>query len=77
MKPYWPNWLQIAFGLGTKDRSTRRTYVLSFDYNLEKIPIEGRDINLLKKLLNMFHLPAPGVKFSKGHPPEWQLLLCN
>lgn len=77
VKPYWPDWLQIAFGLGTKDHVTRRTYVLSLDYNLEKIPVEGRDLNLIKKLLNMFHLPAPGVKFSKGHPPEWQLLLFN
>jgi hypothetical protein len=76
-KPYWPDWLQIAFGLGTKDHSTRRTYVLSFDYNLEAIPLEGRDIGLFKKLLNLFHLPAPGVRFSKGHPPEFQLLLLN
>ena len=77
MKPYWPGFLQIAFGLGTKDNTARRTYVVSLDYNLEKIPIEGKDINLVKRLLNMFHLPAPGVKFSKGYPPEFQLLLLN
>jgi len=76
-EPYWPDFLQIAFGLGADDNVTRRTYILSFDYNLELFPIHGRDASLLKKILNMFHLPAPGVKFSKGHAPEFQLLLLN
>jgi len=77
LKPFRPGFLQVAFGLGTKENRTRRTYVISLDYNLEKIPIEGKDINLIKKLLNLFHLPAPGVKFSPGHAPEFQLLLLN
>jgi hypothetical protein len=76
-KPYWPDFLQIAFGLGTKEHTARRTYNISFDYNLEKIPIEGQDINLIKKLLNMFHLPAPGIQLSKGRAPEYRLLLLN
>ncbi len=75
-QPYWPDWLQMALGFGTWNHE-RRTYVVSFDYDLEKIPIEGRDINLIKKLLNMFHAPAPGVKFRKGAPPEWQVLLLH
>jgi hypothetical protein len=77
LKPYWPGFFQIAFGLGTKENRQLRTYNLSLDYNLEKIPIEGRDVNLLKQILNMFHLPAPGVRFAKGRAPEWQLLLLN
>lgn len=77
LKPYWPGFFQIAFGLGTKDDTRRRTYNIALDYNLEKLPFEGRDLNLFKKLLNMIHLPAPGVRFTKGHPPEWQLLLLN
>ena len=76
-KPYWPAFLQVAVGLGADGNVTRRTYCLSLDYNLEKIPLEGSEIGLFKKLLNLFHLPAPGVKFSKGHPPEWRLLLLN
>ena len=77
LKPYWPEFLQITFGLGTDDNITRRTYILAFDYNLELIPLEGKDASLIKRILNMFHLPAPGVKFSKGHAPEFQLLLLN
>jgi hypothetical protein len=76
-QPYWPRFLQIAFGLGAADDVTRRTYIIGLDYNLELIPIEGKDATLLKTILNMFHLPAPGVKLSKGHPPEFRLLLLN
>ncbi len=76
-KPYWPSFLQVAFGLGADGNLGWRTYNLSFDYNLELVPVEGRDASLLKKILNMIHLPAPGVKFSQGHPPVYQLLLLN
>lgn len=75
-KPYWPDWLQVAVGFGTWNHA-RRTYVLSFDYDLEKIPIEGDTATLLKKLFNIFHAPAPGVKFRRGASPEWQLLLLH
>jgi hypothetical protein len=76
-QPYWPGFFQIAFGLGTKENTQRRTYNIALDYNLELLPFEGQDLNLFKKILNMIHLPAPGVRFSNGHPPEWQLLLLN
>jgi hypothetical protein len=77
VEPYWPDWLQLAVGYSGADNVTRREFILGFDYNLEMIPLEGTDINLVKKMLNMFHLPAPGVKFSRGHSPEFQLLLLN
>jgi hypothetical protein len=74
---YWPQVIALAFGLGADDNVHRRTYCLSLDYNLQALGLHGPDLGLLAKLLNLFHLPAPGVKFSKGHPPEWQLLLLN
>lgn len=77
VRPYWPSVLQIAFGLGAEDNLTTRTYNLSFDYNLEALPIEGRDASLFKRLLNLFHYPAPGVKFAPGHPPEYKLFLLH
>ncbi len=77
VEPLWPDWLQLAFGYSGADNVTRREYVVGFDYNLEMIPIEGTDINLVKKLLNLFHLPAPGVKFSPGRSPEFRLLLLH
>ena len=77
IEPYWPDWLQVAAGYSGADNVTRREFVLGFDYNLEMIPIDGTDINLLKKVLNLIHLPAPGVKFSPGHHPEFRLLLLN
>jgi hypothetical protein len=77
VEPFWPDWLQLAFGYSGADNVTRREFILGFDYNLEMIPIEGTDINLVKKLLNLFHLPAPGVKFSPGRSPEFRFLLLN
>ena len=77
IEPFWPDWLQFAVGYGSADHGTRREFVLGFDYNIEMIPIDGTDINLVKKLLNLLHLPAPGVKLSPGHSPEFQLLLLN
>jgi hypothetical protein len=77
IKPAWPVWLQLAAGYSTAGNVTRREFMVGFDYNLEAIPIEGRDINLVKRLLNLLHLPAPGVKFSKGRKPEFQLLLLH
>jgi hypothetical protein len=74
---YWPPVLAVAFGLGADENVTVRTYCLSLDYNLEALPVAGRDLGLLMKLLNLFHLPAPGVKFSKGYPPQWQVFLLN
>jgi hypothetical protein len=76
-KPYWPAFLQIAFGVGAEDNFATRTYNLSLDYDLEKIPVDGKDVNLIKRLLNLFHFPAPGVKFAPGHPPEFYLLLLH
>ena len=77
IEPLWPDWLQVALGYGATDHVTRREFIVGFDYNLETIPIEGTDINLIKKLFNMFHAPAPGVKFSPHHHPEFRLLLLN
>ena len=76
-KPYWPSVIQIAFGLGAEDQLTTRTYNLSFDYNIEALPIEGSEAGLFKRLLNLFHYPAPGVKFAPGHAPEFKLFLLH
>lgn len=77
LEPFWPDWLQLAIGYSGAANVTRREYILGFDYNLEMLPWEGTDINLIKKLFNMIHLPAPGIKLSPGRPPEFQLLLLN
>lgn len=77
IEPLWPDWLQIAVGYSSADEVTRREFIVGFDYNLERIPIDGTDWGLIKRLLNLFHLPAPGVKFSPGRKPEFQLLLLN
>ncbi len=77
-RDYWPDFLQVALGFSGWGNGYRREYIVGFDYNLEKlIPFEGQDINLLKRILNMFHLPAPGVKFAIGRKPEYYLIIMN
>lgn len=76
-KPYWPKFLQLGVGYSGANNVTRREYILTFDYDLELIPTHNKDLTLLKSIINMFHLPAPGVKFSAGHKPVFSLLLLN
>lgn len=77
IEKYWPDFLQLAFGYSGRNNVTQREFILSFDYDLELIPIEGDFFKLLKSFLNMIHLPAPGVKFSPSNKPEFHLLLLN
>lgn len=77
-RPYWPDFLQVAVGFSGWSGGLRREYIVGLDYNLEElIPFEGKDINLIKRVLNMFHLPAPGIKFGYGKKPEFVLMLLN
>ena len=77
LEKYWPDFLQVAFGYSGRNNVTQREFILSLDYDLELIPIEGDFAKMLKSLLNMIHLPAPGVKFSPSNKPEFHLLLLN
>lgn len=74
---YWPDFLQIAFGYSGRNNVTQREFILTLDYDLEQIPIEGNFVKMLKSILNLIHLPAPGIKFSPANKPEFHLLLLN
>ena len=76
-KKYWPDFLQLAVGYSGRNNVTQREFILSLDYDLELIPIESDFADMLKSILNMIHLPAPGVKFSPSNKPEFHLLLLN
>ncbi|MBS1911996.1 MAG: DUF2279 domain-containing protein [Bacteroidetes bacterium] len=65
-----PAWLNIAVGHSVKDLDEkgggRHEFYLSLDWNLEGLPGDGWLWNLLKKNLNLYHLPAPAVRISPG-----------
>lgn len=78
LEPYWPDWLQIAVGMGVDDHWTKREFVIGFDLNLESLfRTENEDLLLLEKTINMFHIPAPAIKFTEQKEPRYYLFHRN
>jgi hypothetical protein len=77
LEPYWPDFLQIAVGYGVDENMTKREAVIGLDYNLEVIPTHSEDLLLIKRTLNMFHYPAPAVKFTETKSPKYYLFHTN
>ena len=69
---YWPDWLNIAIGYTAKNLPQDnhalkyREYILSFDYNLLKLPGNNSLLNTLKLIFNVIHFPAPAIKFGNN-----------
>ncbi len=67
-KPYWPSWLNLAFGYASRNLEWQgeqsRRYIISLDYDLEKLLPDGAPFwNWLKQYLNILKLPAPALEF--------------
>lgn len=76
-KAYWPKFLQVAIGYSTKTNQTRREAVVGLDFNLEVFPAASPEVLLVEKTFNMFHIPAPGVKFSEHQLPRYRFFHLN
>jgi hypothetical protein len=59
-----PEYLNFAIGHSVKNLNSGGNHelFLSLDWNLNKLPLQGRFWNFLKRNLNHYHLPAPAVK---------------
>ncbi len=78
LEPYWPDWLQLAVGMGVDDHWTKREFVIGFDINIESIfHTEDENWLLLEKTVNKFHIPAPAIKFTEDKAPRYYLLHKN
>jgi hypothetical protein len=78
LKPYWPEWLNLAVGYGAKNLPQAnpafkyREFYLALDYNINRLlPAEGGFVGVLKSVLNAVHLPAPAIRFSRVRGPEF------
>ncbi|MEW6512293.1 MAG: DUF2279 domain-containing protein [Bacteroidota bacterium] len=69
----WPKWLNLAVGYGVDDRVTRREFLIGLDLNFEGFETESQDVLLLERIGNVWHAPAPAVKFTTGRGPRWYL----
>jgi hypothetical protein len=68
---YWPRFIQLAAGYSIDGQ--RREGVIGLDFNLEVFPAPNSELLLVQKTLNMFHIPAPAVKFTEGSEPRYSL----
>lgn len=74
---YWPGFLQLAVGYSVDGNQTRREGVVGLDFNLEIFSAPNADVLLLQKTVNMFHVPAPAVKFTQRKEPQFYLFHLN
>ena len=83
LQGYWPRFLNIAVGYGGKNISNddsgplRRKLAIALDYNLMTIPLNGETWDRVKYIIDLFHLPAPGVKMIQDEHPQVKPLLLN
>ncbi len=78
IEPYWPDFLQVAVGMGVDNSWQHREFVIGFDFNLESIfKTENEDWLLLEKTINKFHFPAPAIKLTEDEQPRYYLLHRN
>jgi hypothetical protein len=67
---YWPAWINIAVGHSVRDLDLHgaghHELYLALDWNLEGLPGDGWFWNLVKRNLNLYHLPAPAVRIAPG-----------
>ncbi len=78
VEPLWPDWLQLAVGMGVDDYWTKREFVIGFDIDLLSLfKPTNQDWLLFHKTANMFHIPAPAVKFTEGKSPKYYLFHKN
>lgn len=73
----WPEFLQMAVGYGVDDRVSKREFVIGLDFNLGALSIESQDLNLVRRTVDLFHLPAPAIKFTEQKEPRYYLFHRN
>jgi len=82
-KPYWPKFLNVAFGLGAKNVSfgdtgeKKHKFAVSLDWKMTELPLEGDTWEVLKNIVDKVHFPAPGIRYFSGETPQAKALLLN
>lgn len=83
IKQYWPKFLNLAIGYGSQNASMgssgpmKRKFAIALDYNLAELPLNGDTWDSLKNIFDLFHFPAPGLRYIEGERPQFKPLLLN
>jgi hypothetical protein len=78
LEPLWPDWLNVAVGMGVDDHWTKREFLIGLDLNLQSLfRTENEDWLLVEKTVDMFHIPGPAIKWTEEKGPRYYLFHKN
>jgi len=72
-RPYWPEFIQFAAGLGVDQGFGQRKAVVGLDFNLSAFKTDNDDIRIVERILDLGHWPAPAVRFVNDRAPVYHM----
>lgn len=75
---FWPPFICPAVGFSVGNHASRREYIVGLDFNFNSLfnPSNENSV-LIRNIVELFHVPAPGIKYSEKFKPEYKLFLLN
>ena len=78
LKSYWPDFIRFAIGYGVDGLVTKRELAVGLDLDLLALfNPRQEDWLLALRTADMFHIPAPAIKFTEGKVPRYYLFQKN
>jgi hypothetical protein len=75
---YWPKFIQPAVGFSVEDSGNRREFIVGLDFNLLTLfDHNDENWNFIGKFVDLFHIPAPGIKYSPSAKPLYRLFMTH
>ncbi len=76
----WPEVINLAAGYSIEDYNKgpiKREFVFGIDINLAAIKTKSKGLAAIKNVVNLIHLPSPGVKVTREHTPQYKVFMLN
>jgi hypothetical protein len=65
-RKYWPEFINLALGMGVTENESRREFVLGIDINFEGFHTGSEDVLYVQKIVNLLRVPAPAIGWTEG-----------
>jgi predicted lipoprotein DUF2279 len=66
------SFIQPAVGFSITPEGRSREFVVGLDFNLNKwLRSDNQEFEVLRKTLDIIHIPAPGIKYSPEYSPKY------
>lgn len=77
----WPELINLAAGYSIHGYNggagLNRELMVGIDINLAAIPAKNSGARAIRNLVNLIHLPSPGIIYSDDHTPQYKPLLLR